>query len=89
MVPRPGAKIRVVGWLVRHPSNFVVSLIMCSSVVSILCIFMLTLIVVSPVTEKREIVRNMGAMPYSIVALVTLMIIQSIVLITCALRCVS
>jgi len=31
----------------------------------------------------------MGAMPYSIVALVTLMIIQSIVLITCALRCVS
>jgi len=50
---------------------------------------MLTLIVVSPVTEKREIVRNMGAMPYSIVALVTLMIIQSIVLITCALRCVS
>ena len=27
MVPRPGAKIRVVGWLVMHPSNFVVSLI--------------------------------------------------------------
>ena len=89
MVPRPGAKIRVVGWLVMHPSNFVVSLIH----VFISCfnfVYFYAYIDYCVTGHRKEgDCKEHGCNAYSIVVLVILMIIQSIVLITCALRYVS